>query len=305
MTRQTRTAIVLGVAIVAAAASSYGVYRALTSIPVREVEVATSHAVVAARQMPMGTRLTKDDVKLVPWPSKTPLIKGFTDVSAVADRGLIVGVAENEPLVETKLAPREAGAGLPPAIPPGMRAMSVKVNEVVGVAGFVVPGTRVDVLAIIKQPLARQTSSISESTARIVVSNAEVLTAGTKYDQDKAREDGEPIQSRVVTLLVSPEDAQRVALSQSEGQLMLALRNPLDMATAEVQPVGTSGLLGMIPIATVGTLAPAPAAARRAPVARRAPKPAAPVVAVQAPPPPKPYTVEVIRAAKRTEEVVR
>ena len=95
------------------------------------------------------------------------------------NRGVIASVLENEPVTEAKLAPLEAGAGLPPTIPPGMRAISVRVNEVVGVAGFVVPGTHVDVFVTLK----RQT----DSETRIVVSNVQVLTAGTRYDQEKAK----------------------------------------------------------------------------------------------------------------------
>ena len=106
-----------------------------------------------------------------------------------------------------------------------MRAISVKVNEVVGVAGFVVPGTRVDVMVTLTN---RQQDSLSMT--RVVVSNVQVLTAGTRYDQENAK-DGKPIPSTVVTLLVSPEDGERVALAASEGQIMLTLRNPLDTVT--------------------------------------------------------------------------
>src|SRR4030095_13272149 len=113
-------------------------------------EIATKHAVVAARALPMGARLTADNVKVVGWPERTPLAGGFSSIEEVVDRGLIAAVVENEPISESKLAPKEAGAGLPPSIPAGMRAMSVRVNEVIGVAGFVVPGTHVDVMAVLK-----------------------------------------------------------------------------------------------------------------------------------------------------------
>lgn len=303
MTRHTRTLIVLAVAFCAAAASSYGIYRALTSIPVRQVEVATARTVVAAHNMPMGARLTADDVKLVDWPEKTPVSGGFGQVELVVDRGLIEAVSENEPVVDSKLAPAGAGAGLPPSIPPGMRAMSVKVNEVVGVAGFVVPGTRVDVLALMHLG--------NEMTTKTVVSNVQVLTAGTRYDQEKARKDGKPIPSTVVTLLVSPDDAQRVALAQGEGQVMLALRNPLDAESVSLDPLAASGLFGPVHTAApthVGAAVPVKSVSRvPRPVARAqaaapsqviAPAPAAPIA-------PQRYMVEAIRACQRTEEVVR
>jgi pilus assembly protein CpaB len=231
----------------------------------------------------MGARVGKDDVKRVPWPARSPVAGGYKNVDEVIDRGLIASVVENEPLVESKLAPRASGAGLPPSIPQGMRAMSVKVNEVIGVAGFVVPGTRVDVMVTIRQQ--------NDSMARIVASNVQVLTAGTRYDQDNAK-DGKPIPSTVVTLAVAPADAERITLAQAEGQIMLALRNPLDVDPTATNGVRTAALLG----------APAPA-----PPAAKSGGKRPPIVAAVAPPPPVPsvYTVETIRAAKRTEEIVR
>src|SRR3954469_18945048 len=151
MTHQQRTLAVVGIAVVTASVASYGMYRAITHIPVRNVEVATTWAAVAARALPTGARVGKDDVKLVAWPARTPLAGGFREAATVIDRGLVSSVVENEPFVESKLAPRASGAGLPPSIPQGMRAMSVKVNEVIGVAGFVVPGTRVDVMVTIRE----------------------------------------------------------------------------------------------------------------------------------------------------------
>jgi pilus assembly protein CpaB len=284
MNRQKRTLIVIGVAVLAASAASYGIYRAIATIPVREVEIATRHAVVAATAMPMGTSLTKDNVKVVAWPARTPLADGFADADAVVGRGLIAPVVQNEPLVESKLAPKEAGAGLPPSIPPGMRALSVKVNEVIGVAGFVVPGTRVDVLVVVHQD--------HDSVSRAVVNNVMVLTAGTRTDQENAK-NGKPIPSTVVTLLVSPEDAERIALAESEGQIMLALRNPMDVAPGGTHGVRTAGLLGGSGTSDVSVKPPM----KKAQVVHAAP--AAP------PPPPRAYTVETIRAAKRSEEVVR
>jgi pilus assembly protein CpaB len=287
MNRNTRTVIVLGVATVVAGLASLGVYRAIQSIPERRVEIATKYAVVAAAEMPIGTLLTRDSVKLVAWPAQTPLQGGFSNVDEVVDRGLIAGVVENEPLSESKLASKEAGAGLPPSITPGMRAISVKVNEVIGVAGFVVPGTRVDVVTIISR------DGGGGALSRVVVSNVQVLSAGTRYDQDEPKKDGKAIRSSVVTLMVSPVDAERVALAQSEGQLMLTLRNPLDVEPSDTRGVRTAALFA--------NDAPAPAPARsRGPVRRTA----APVVPAVVPVVATRYTVETIRAAKRTEEVV-
>src|SRR5690606_24802290 len=114
---------------------------------------------------------------------------------------------------------------------------SVKVNEVIGVAGFVVPGTRVDVVVTLSS------GQNIDSQSRVVVSNVQVLTAGTKFDQEQAR-DGKPVPSTVVTLLVTPEDAERIALASAEGSIMLTLRNPLDMEPTETKGTRMAALMG-------------------------------------------------------------
>jgi pilus assembly protein CpaB len=294
MKRQTRTLVVLAVAVVAASVASYTVYRAVLNLPARQVQLPTKKAVVAAVQMPVGTRLSIDKVKLVDWPDSAPLTRGFADVQDVVERGLVSAVDENEPLTETKLAPKAAGAGLPPTITPGMRAMSIKVNEVIGVAGFVVPGTHVDVLTVIDP--GRKDGG-DDKIARVVLGNVQVLTAGTRYDQEESKAGGKPIRSTVVTLMVSPADAERLALAQAEGELMLALRHPLDVDLTPTHGVRKAALF-----ADSSDPAPAPVvqpAVHRRPVA--APPAPVPVVAAV----PAPYRVETIRAAKRAEDVLR
>lgn len=278
MNRGTRTLLVLVVAVIAAAAASYGVYTAVRNIPERRVEISTRKAVVAATQITVGQRLTSDLVKVVDWPEKTPVQGGFAAVTEVLDRGLIAGVVENEPITESKLAPKAAGAGLPPTIAPGMRAMSIRVNEVINVAGFVLPGSRVDVLTILQRP------GDDDPISRVVVSNVLVLAGDTRYDQEDAKE-GEAIRSTVVTLMVSPLDAERIALAQARGQLMLTLRNPLDVQPTETAGVSAAALFGAPPKPTSKSVA------RKTPAL--APPPA-PEVA------PVPWTVETIKAAKRS-----
>lgn len=282
MTRRNRTLLVLFVAVAVASAGSYFVYRAVSSIPVREVEVKSYYVAVAAKPLPVGTMVRESDVKLVPWPASSPVAGGYSKVEEVVNRGVIASVVEHEPLTATKLSSVEAGAGLPPTIATGMRAISVKVNEVIGVAGFVVPGTRVDVVVTIGKQ--------DDSMSRVIVSNVQVLTAGTKYDQEQAK-DGKPMPTTVVTLLVTPTDSERIALASTEGSIMLALRNPLDSAPTDTKGTKLASLLG----------APEPAPVIR--VARGIPR------ALPPPPPPAPvptiYAVETIRAAKRVSEVVK
>ena len=180
MNRGVRTALVLVVALVMATLASYALYLAVQQMPVREVEVNSIPVVVANQDLPVGTLLTVDHVKVVAWPQANPVPGAFGTIEEVTDRGLIAGVVTHEPLTDSKLASREAGGGLPPSIPLGMRALSVRVNEVIGVAGFVVPGTRVDVLATVQQ------GQQGESISKVVVSNVQVLTAGTRYDLERA-----------------------------------------------------------------------------------------------------------------------
>jgi pilus assembly protein CpaB len=283
MNRTTRTFLVLVLSLGVASVATLFIYRAIQRIPVREVEVRSYSAVVAARALPVGSMLTPSDLKVVPWPASNPVAGGFSAVEPVVSRGLIASVVENEPITETKLAPREAGAGLAPIIVAGMRAISVKVNEVIGVAGFVVPGTRVDVVVTLNQQQQQQMS-------RVVVSNVQVLTAGTRYDMDQAR-DGKPVPSTVVTLLVTPEDAERIALASAAGQIMLTLRNPLDQELTETKGTRLASLMG----------APDPQPVPRVVSGVRRAEPPAPAPS----PVPSIYTVETIRAAKRAEEVVR
>jgi pilus assembly protein CpaB len=292
MNRQTRTFIVVAVAVVAAAVASYGTFRALSRIPERPVEMPTKKTVVAAKQMPLGTLITRDAVKVVDWPAQTPLQGGFSTLDEVVDRGLITGVVENEPISENKLAPKEAGAGLSPTIKPGMRAISIRVNDVIGVAGFVVPGSRVDVVSILADPRATQ----SETLSRVVLSNVLVLSAGTRYDQEEARTDGKAIRSSVVTLMVDPLDADRVALAQSKGELVLTLRHPLDLDPSDPRGIRFASLLTGAGAEDAAPKPAAPAGPRRALPPPPPPPPAPPVV--------KAYTVETIRAAKRSEETL-
>jgi pilus assembly protein CpaB len=280
MNRSLRTFIVVAIAVGLAGAATYLVYKTIQSRPAREVEVASAYQVVAAHPLPLGARLTAADLKLVPWPKASLVPGGFSTIEEVVDRGIIAPVDENQPLTNSNLASKEAGAGLAPTIPPGMRAIAVKVNEVVGVAGFVVPGSRVDVMSI--------TSQSTQRMARVVVSNVQVLAAGTDYDQQMAKE-GKAVPSSVVTLMVSPADAELIGLAGTEGQIMLTLRNPLDTAVTPSIGTAASSLLG--------AQLPAPKPVSQGPAVRRS----APAVAAPAAPPPPPAPapakpVVVIRA---------
>lgn len=291
MNRQTRTILVLAIGVVMAAVATFAVYKAVQNMPVQQVEVANYQVVVAAKSLGMGALVKEGDVKLIAWPSSSPVPNGHSDVKAVMNRGLLSSVVENEPLTESKLAPVEAGAGLQTTIPQGMRAMAVRVNEVVGVAGFVVPGTKVDVMVTIRRG--------DQSMTKTVTSNTQVLTAGENVDQEKARE-GKAISVTAVTLLVTPVDAERITLAQSQGELMLALRNPMDTDATETTGAVVNDLFGAPRPTTVQTDSQ-PRPQRVRPRMAPAPAPEAPKV--------QPYMVESIKGGGKTtqelKEVIR
>jgi pilus assembly protein CpaB len=244
--------------------------------------------VVAAEPIPIGTRLTAEQLRVARWPARNPVPGAFSDPKQIVDRGVISTMAENEPVTAFKIAGPESGSGLPPVIPEGMRAMSLRVNDIVGVAGFVMPGTHVDVVLAVSNPGAAHGN---EPMARTVISNVLVLTAGTRFDQQESK-NGQAQRSSVVTLAVLPEDGERVALASTQGELSLALRNPVD-----AEPTKTPGMRMSVLMRGPGGQ---PIIEQRVdrPVAIR------PKVVPVVPPPPPVYRVEAIRAAKRTEEVI-
>ncbi len=291
MNRRSRHLVVLTVAVVTAAIASFAVYRSVLVRP-DAAERAPQFVVVAAHSMAIGTELTERDVKRLAWPAGNAVPGAIDDIKSAVGRGLLTAVLENEPITVNKLASMGA-SGLPPAIPPGMRAMSVKVNDVIGVAGFVVPGTRVDVVVTIR----RQTDSMTRTAA----SNVQVLAAGTRKDQGKPETDTRTAnESTVVTLLVSPADAERIALAQSEGEIMLMLRNPNDNEAVATTGVRTGSLLGGEEATPATTPAPAPAISRPS---RPQPIPVPPAPVVDAKPADK--KIEHIRGMKRTEDVIK
>jgi pilus assembly protein CpaB len=143
-------------------------------------------------------------------------------VEDVSNRAIITSLAENEPVLESKLAPKESGAGLSATIPDGMRGLSVAVNEVVGVAGFVTPGTMVDVLVTGR---AMGKDAAQGDITRTILENVRVLAAGQKIQQDR---EGKPQTVAVITLLVAPDDATKLTMAATDGRIQLALRNTID-----------------------------------------------------------------------------
>ena len=198
-----------------------------------------TQVVVASRDLPIGHIVSREDVEVVDWPSKNVPNGFYMQPGEVLGRGVMTTVHRNEPLLAAKLADKNAGGGMPLTIPDGKRAVSVEVDQVIGVAGFVLPGTRVDVLATV-MPNANR----SETTTRIILQNIPVLTADQSYQKDPNED---PKVVTVVTLLVSPADAEALTLAATEGKIQLALRNMLDVDSVSTNGMRIEGLVRAAP----------------------------------------------------------
>ncbi len=267
-----RMLIGLGVSLLVALLVSNFVYRKFQEATAVKPQ-STRQIVVAAKALPLGTRLDSSMVRTVSWPANQPVTGMCTRIQDCTNRALITPVVENEPILQGKLAPAAAGAGLAAVIPPGMRAMSVAVNDVIGVAGFVTPGTMVDVMVTGAVPGGQAGGNVT----RTILENVRVLAAGQKVQQDQ---EGKPQTVSVITLLVSAEDATKLAMGSTQGKIQLALRNTVDTDNSMPPAVLQTTLFSS------GAPAPAPIVARHV-----APKAAAPA--------PTAYQVEVITGSKR------
>jgi len=256
--RSRRLFIVMGLALLSGLAAAWLAlnYLRQPESPIRTVEPTVTEVVVAARDLPLGTLLTAKDVKVVGWPGGL-LPEGYSSsVEEVLGRGVISNVVLNEPLISSKIADKEAGGGLPIVIPAGMRGVSVRVDDVISIAGFVLPGTRVDVLVTLDQG-----SQQGNPVTKIVLQNISVLTSGQVIERDL---NGEPNQVTVITMLVTPEQAEQLVLSATRGRIQLALRNTLD-----IDSTATKG-------ARLNSLIPAQRVARRSAPRRATPPPSRP-----------------------------
>jgi len=278
-----RVVTILLVALIIAAIASYVVYR-MVEFRIAKGSVQVSRIVVAARNLEIGTLLHDSDLKFGEW--RGPLAKGMvTAKDSALGRGVVSAMYEGEPILDYRLALAGAGGGLAATIPAGMRACAVKVNDVVGLAGFVVPGMRVDVLISGTPPDAKNTAGQKVVT---LLQNIEVLSAGQNIQKDA---EGKPVQVQVVNLLVTPEQAEVLSLASSnETRIQLVLRNPLDQEKPKVPGTVMSALF------SDKNNAPAPSAKPRVVKVQVVKKPAEPVV-----PPTPVYVIEVLNGPKKSE----
>src|SRR6266481_539462 len=237
----------------------------------------TQTLVVAAVPLPLGTRLNASNLRTIQWPANQQVPGMFTRIEDVANRAIITPLVQNEPILEAKLAAKESGAGLSATIPEGLRGVSVAVNEVVGVAGFVTPGTMVDVL-VTGRALGGGNTTQGDIT-RTILENIRVLAAGQKIEQDR---EGKPQTVAVITLLVTPDQATKLTLAANDGRIQLALRNTVDTKKNDPPTIQQADLF----TATGAKLTIKPSAGGGKK------KSAAPVA-------PPPYVIEVITGNKR------
>jgi pilus assembly protein CpaB len=269
-----RLLTILLIAFVIAGICAWLVYRLVGVRMAASRPMATARLVAAAKDIPLGAVITQADLTTITIAGTAPKGAILKPEDAVG-RGVISEIYQGEPILESRLAGVGSGGGLAPTIPEGMRACAVRVDEVVGVAGFVIPGSRVDVL-VSGNPPGANTQGVETQT---LLQNIQVLSAGTDIAKDA---EGKPQQVQVVNLLVTPEQAETLSLASNTLKIQLVLRNPLDTQMAKVPPEAMSNIfLGTAPV-------PAAAAPRRA--AGGGHKPA-----------PKTYSVIISNGSKTTE----
>ena len=277
---------VLAFAFIVSAGASLLLYRLLSSRVTTQAGPKSSKLIVAARELAPGTLIRDADLRLGDWTGSMPegVIQKKEDI---VGRGVISPILGGEPMVESRLAPKGGGAGLAALIPRGMRAVAIRVNEIVGVAGFAVPGMRVDVLVSGSPPGAAAQGGVTKT----LLQNVQVLSAGQNFQKDA---EGKPVSVAVVNLLVTPVQAEMLSLASTQTSIQLVLRNPLDTDIVKTNGSAVAQLFN-----AGATLAPA---AKPGPLGQAQPakiRPTPPPAAL--PPPPQPRVVEVIHGIKRTE----
>ncbi len=271
-----RIVLAAGTAFTLALLASLVAYKYLTekTHAAEQAKLQTVGIIAAVVDIPMGSTINPNQVAATPWPEGNLPFDSFRDPNAVVGRMTRREFLKGEPIVESKLLPKDKNSGiLAMKVPPGMRAFSVKVNEVVGVGGFIVPDSRVDVVTTTAVSPNRQQHQFS----KVVLQNVLVLAAGQSVEQ----KDNKPVTVNTVTLAVTPEEAEKLALASNDGKVQLVLRNFSDPEKVETTGIDKRRLLSSY----------------RKPVPART-RPGRKTEYVTA------YKVEVYRGAKRTEEQV-
>jgi pilus assembly protein CpaB len=304
--RNKRVVFVMGGAVVFGLVAAVSVSRYLSSAQAYTKNL--SSVVVAKVAVQPGEKLIAEQLEVVQFPRTAVPDGTFESPDKLVGRVAVVAVAAREPVTEFKLAAEGSAGGLSAIIPEGYRAMTVKVDDVVGVSGFVMPGALVDVVVVINPA---DSGGQQNPISKIVLQNIKVLANGQNIDRPKSEREAESV--KAVTLQVTPEQAEKLALASTEGKLQLVMRNAVDQGDEQTQGVDKRRLLGgeaAAPVPAPGAMkSEQPAAAPAAPAARRpaAPRPqpapgrpeGAPARGSNEPPPAPRQSVEMIEGGKR------
>ncbi len=193
-----------------------------------------------SRPLQAGEVLKPENMELLAWPASDPVLGAFTKMADLSGRVVLYPMEKGEPILERELAAPGSAFGLAAKIPDGMRAIALRSDEVVGVAGFLIPGSHLDVL------VSYHTDKSPEAVTATVLQDAVVLAAGQQIEPDPT---GKPAATTVVTLLLTPEESERALLASNQGAIHFVLRNGGDAARDKVEPVFLSQLSGDRPAA--------------------------------------------------------
>ena len=271
--------------------SAFSVSRYLTSAQTSARDL--NHVVVTKVDVPVGTKLISEQLTMAQLPTGSIPDGTFASPDKLVGRVVMSSMSAREVITQNKLAPEGATGGLSAVIPEGYRAMTVKVDEVVGVSGFITPSTLVDIVVVIAPP---ENSQSKDTVSKIVLQNIKVLASGQNIDRPK--DDRETSTVRAVTLQVTPEQAEKLALATTEGRLQLVMRNSVDQQDQQTPGANKRSLLNgetAMPVPDPRSADQPKPAVRRAP--RRVPQVSKSVSQPKTQPRPE---IEVFMGTKRT-----
>jgi pilus assembly protein CpaB len=294
--RNKRFLIVLTGALLFGVLAAVSVSRYLSSAQAYSKDL--NRVAVAKVAIPLGTKIAPEQLMMVQFPKESTPDGAFASTEKLAGRVAVVNIAAREPVTEARLAPEGTAGGLSAVIPEGYRAMTVKVDDVVGISGFIMPGTLVDVVVVIT-PGDQQGGQ--DPISKIVLQSIKVLANGQNIDKPESEREANSV--KAVTLLVTPEQAEKLALAASEGKLQLVMRNSVDQGDEQTKGINKRGLLNgdrAVPAPEPGSLKSEQPKTEFKPVRRVRPQVEAKPVAVTSPSPEKPRaSVEMIEGGKK------
>lgn len=252
---------------------------------------------VAKVAIPLGTKIIPEQVMVVQFPPESTPDGAFESAEKLAGRVAVTNIAAREPITEARLAPEGTTGGLSAVIPEGYRAMTVKVDDVVGISGFIMPGTLVDVVVVIDPA---EKAGMQDPISKIVLQNIKVLANGQNIDKPESEREANSV--KAVTLLVTPEQAEKLALAASEGKLQLVMRNSIDQGDEQTTGINKRQLLGgerALPLPEPGSLKSEQPNPNPKPAVRRVHTEPKPVAASSPVPAPPRASVEMIEGAKK------